>query len=902
MNSFDLQTLLLINITKLDVDMRTLLNIVVLTMVLVSCSKKIDSGAIPKNARVGLQDVVIIEGLTYLKSSEEQLTGTVEELWPNGQKKQTIEYRAGKRHGQTFSWYLSGQIKSKGQWIDGTREGSWFIYSEDGLEQYEETYREGVLVSQKGSASAKLKAQIQEAASNREAMDNDVWKDEVASQEYESTIVRLWDDLRAVKHDWQPLHDFVFDHLRVGSPEKTSKHQHSVEQVVFGESNKTLNQGQWQAQLDQWRESGYRVVETEWHQEVFEPATKGKAAYSEFKIVAHVEQAARQKRFIIRGRLHIQWKARRGLSDRPVASQMRVSELVILRRKGEVPFARVKILDTLEDNPQKLNRLQQQAKAGSPGNVLAAPLLVEDLNGDGLPEIVLAGANRIYMNRGGMDFESKKLIPNLGRELMAATLADFDGDGVMDLFAVGNGAVPAVFLGRGDGRFQFPPKTVRIKPVNFPQCISAGDVDGDGDLDVYLAQYKPPYGAGQMPTPYHDANDGAPAVLLINDGKGVFSNGTKAAALDKKNRRRTFSSSLVDLDSDRDQDLVVVSDFAGIDIFLNDGTGKFNDVTDRLGDFRYSFGMSHALADFNGDGQVDIYMTGMGSTTARRLTRLGKGRSGFEHLKVAPEMGYGNRLLLGQSEGRFIQPDYNDLLARTGWSWGCTPWDFDNDGDRDLYVANGNLSAKSAQDYCTTFWRHDLRDGTSKDSFVMTGVYKQCMSGLGMDISWNGYEHNALLINERDGRYLNISFLLGLSFEFDSRSVVSADLDADGRSDLLVIERDRLRNIHQTYGFVNYVHVVHNQLDTDNHWIGVRLPLDRPDYPPFGAMVWVHALGGSQCLPVVSGDSYKAQHPTSRHFGLGKETNVKAIEVQWVNGKVTRLNKPRADRYHTINP
>ena len=98
------------------------------------------------------------------------------------------------------------------------------------------------------------------------------------------------------------------------------------------------------------------------------------------------------------------------------------------------------------------------------------------------------------------------------------------------------------------------------------------------------------------------------------------------------------------------------------------------------------------------------------------------------------------------------------------------------------------------------------------------------------------------------------------------------------------------------------MHVVHNQLDTDNHWIGVRLPLDRPDYPPFGAMVWVHALGGSQCLPVVSGDSYKAQHPTSRHFGLGKETNVKAIEVQWVNGKVTRLNKPRADRYHTINP
>ena len=255
--------------------MRTLLNIVFFTVVLIGCSKKTDSGLVPKNVRVDLQDVELREGLTYLKSSGELLTGTLEELWPNGQKKQMVEYRAGKIHGQASSWYLSGQMKSKGQWIDGRREGSRFIYSEDGLEQYEETYREGVLVAQKGSASAKLKAQIQEAASNREAMDKDVWKDEVTSQEYESTIVHLWDDLRAVKHDWKPLHDFIFNDLQVGSPGKISKHQHSVEQVIFGEPNKMLDRNQWQAQLAQWREGGYRLVETEWHQEVFEPASKG---------------------------------------------------------------------------------------------------------------------------------------------------------------------------------------------------------------------------------------------------------------------------------------------------------------------------------------------------------------------------------------------------------------------------------------------------------------------------------------------------------------------------------------------------------------------------------------------------------------------------------------------------
>ncbi len=888
---------------EIVVKMRLIVNILIGLVFLLGCSKKADLENTTGEVRVGLQDVEQKGLIVVLKSSGEAFTGMVEEQWPNGEKKRVSEYKSGRKNGKSLEWYLGGQMKSKGQWLNGKREGLFLIVSQDGLEQYEEIYRDGVLSSRKGSASDKLKAQIRDATLTREQMDKDVWKDEMASQDYESTIVRLWDDLRAAKHDWQPLHDFIFNSLKIGDPKKTSNHQHSVKKVIFGAAEKTLSRAQWQSQLVQWKKLGFRLVETEWHQEVFEPSLDGKPASSQFKIVAHVEHKKNEERYIIRGRLHIRWSGKRDVSGRPIASDMKLTEMLLLRRNGVVPFIKSAVLDVLVEDPQKRRRLQQSAKAGSPGNALAAPLLVEDLTGDGLPEILLAGANRLFLNRGGMSFESRVLIPELQRELMAASLADFDGDGKLDLFGVANGAVPALFLGKGEGHFAFPPKTVQIAPIDFPQSVSVGDIDKDGDLDVYLAQYKPPYGAGQMPTPYYDANDGAPALLLINDGKGTFTDGTQSSGLDKKNRRRTFSGSLVDLDADKDLDLVVVSDFAGIDIYLNDGVGKFSDVTDHLGNHRYSFGMSHALADFNGDGKIDIYMTGMGSTTARRLTRLGQGRKGFEHLKAAPDMGYGNRLLLGQGIGRFQQPEYNDLLARTGWSWGCTPWDFDNDGDRDLYIANGNLSAKSAQDYCTTFWRHDLRDGTSKDSFVMSGVYMQCMSGLGMDISWNGYEHNALLINEGSGSYLNISFLLGLSFEFDSRSVVSADLDMDGRPDLLVIERDRLRNVHQTFGFVNYVHLVRNQMPANgNHWIGVQLPLDQPDYSPSGAMVWVHTKDGKQCLPVVSGDSYKAQHPAARHFGLGNTDKVVAIEVQWPNGEITMVKNPPVDKYNIIEP
>ena len=94
--------------------------------------------------------------------------------------------------------------------------------------------------------------------------------------------------------------------------------------------------------------------------------------------------------------------------------------------------------------------------------------------------------------------------------------------------------------------------------------------------------------------------------------------------------RRTFSASLVDLDEDRDLDLMVVADFSGMDVYLNDGGGKFTDATARLVDQRHGFGMSHTFGDWDGDGREDVYMVGMSSTTARRLDRLGLSRPGFE--------------------------------------------------------------------------------------------------------------------------------------------------------------------------------------------------------------------------------------------------------------------------------
>jgi len=129
----------------------------------------------------------------------------------------------------------------------------------------------------------------------------------------------------------------------------------------------------------------------------------------------------------------------------------------------------------------------------------------------------------------------------------------------------------------------------------------------------------------------------------------------------------------------------------------------------------------------------------------------------------------------------FEQPPFNDQVARTGWSWGCTAFDFDNDADKDIYVANGHQSGKSAQDYCTTFWCHDIYTGDSQNDSSVEQLFSTSMAKLiNREISWNGFEHNALLINRKEKGFFEAGFLMGIAFEGDGRVVLSDDFNNDG--------------------------------------------------------------------------------------------------------------------------
>ena len=727
--------------------------------------------------------------------------------------------------------------------------------------------------SQTGS-SAPTSAQPFLAA--RAQLDQTVWAPEVLAQHYERRFVQLWDLLLQGDDKYGALANFPFSTLRFGRPAGQESLDLGIRRTTYTGNARNLSPEAWGALLNQFQSEGYAIEQTEWHHSSFEPPQDDRAAQSEVSAVIHAVRENPPHRVIVQAKLAVTWSSQVDAQDVPIPDVIEVADLQILDRQAPSAFREVfQVASTATQRPLQ-------------------PLLVEDLDGDGRLEIVMGGRNRVLWNRGPGQFESAPFLKDDHAIADAAILADFTGDGHLDFVAVDTTLYPLLFEGDAGGQFTKPAQRLADVQFKHPKVFTASDIDADGDLDLFIANYKNSYTDGQMASPYYDANDGYPAYLLRNDGNGVFRDITEVAGLGTKRFRRTYSSSFVDLDDDTDMDLIVISDFAGLDLYLNNGQGQFTDVTDTLGRDRHLFGMSHTFGDYDLDGNLDLYVTGMGSTTARRLEGMGLGPDDKpEHNDLRSAMGYGNRMFVRRGD-KFGVAAFNDQIAQSGWSWGTSSFDFDNDGDEDIFVANGHISGKSIQDYCTVFWRHDIYTDDSQDNVGRENMFDFVMSPLQeTDISWNGYEHKVLWMNEEGARFTNVAYLLGVAFEYDARAVVTDDLDGDGHVDLLVVEFLWETDNHT-------LHVYQNRLPEAGNWIGVRLREAGPGLSTIGTIVTVRTKAGSQMRRFVTGDSFSAQHSSTAHFGLGSQTEVEAIEVRWPNGTTRRIDRPVINQYLTV--
>lgn len=717
----------------------------------------------------------------------------------------------------------------------------------------------------------------------RKATDESVWAKEVQAQAYEEVFIDLWNQLLNSADMLDTISAFQFGKLLAGQPGPAKELPYGIKVSPLNSTASEMNGAQFKALAASLKQKGIRLDMTEWHHGAFDTFPDG-TAESKVSTTLYLEQAQDQRRWVVKGTLKIKWPVRE--PGKPFAPAfIDTTDLTLAERQGPKAYSEI-----------PAENLGHQGVIPAGGT-----LLVYDLDRDGLDDILLPARNQIYWNQGGFKFKRDVLLADPGpiplRPLGAAVVADVTGDGNADLLLSTKHCAVALYEADKSGRFTTQGKKLFThSQATDPSVLTAGDVNGDGRLDLWLTQYRQAYQGGQMPTPYFDANDGYPSYLLINQGGGNFIDATEASGLAPKRFRRTYSTSFVDLDEDQDLDLIVVSDYSGVDVYRNNGKGQFEDITSQAVDERANFGMSHAFGDFNRDGKLDFFVTGMSSTTARRLEHMKLGREEFpDYQKMRMPMGYGNRMYLRQADGNYRQPAWRDQVARSGWSWGCAAFDFANDGLLDIYIANGHISGKTTKDYCTRFWTQDIYTGSPVPDLGFAKAMQAELNNT-RDWSWNGYEKKALFLGTATDSYYNSSYLLGIAFEYDGRHVISADLDNDGRRDFLIVEQQNSAKPNET----QQLHVLKNTFTTDNNWIGFRFT-EEPGFSPIGARVVIKTASYESASCLINGDSFDSQHPLVIHYGLGKADKVAEATVYWPNGKTSKLLAPAANRYHPLS-
>ncbi len=506
-----------------------------------------------------------------------------------------------------------------------------------------------------------------------------------------------------------------------------------------------------------------------------------------------------------------------------------------------------------------------QHKDGSSGRrfiiePMCAGVATLDYDNDGLIDLYfLCGAalpgthyntppkNRLYRNLGDFQFVDVTEQSGAGDEgfALGVTVGDYDHDGYPDLY-VNNAGVDALLRNNGDGTFSNV--TIQVG-VDNGDVVGAGvcflDIEGDGDIDLYVGNYlefdvhehveRTVQGYPSYPSP-RDFNP-IPDKLFRNNGDGTFTDVSAESGIGAI-AGRAMGMVCADADDDGDTDVFVLCDFAVNLYFENDGTGKFEEAAVLTGLAYNGLGQENAsmgvdCADLDNDGKLDFFMTDYQGEFVVYYRNLGDGR--FEDATQETHAGDGS---------------YNHV------NWGTALIDFDNDGDRDIFIANGHTEDNI--DLYSSSTKHKVR--------------------------------NQVLMNKGNGTFVDVSDSCGDGLDpvCASRGVAFDDLDNDGDIDGIV------QNSREAPT------VLRNDLPPGRHWIQLYLTGTRANRDAVGSRIKVVAGDLSQIDEVHSGRGYQSHFGTRLHFGLGEHDHVDRIEIRWLGGGTSVLENLPADKLYRI--
>lgn len=462
-----------------------------------------------------------------------------------------------------------------------------------------------------------------------------------------------------------------------------------------------------------------------------------------------------------------------------------------------------------------------------------------DLDGDGWLDLIVVGGPRspeakkfrknegpeevhVYRNLGTGRFEEITARSGIAadRTAVAVAIADFDGDGDRDVYLVDRGP-NQLYRNRGDAVFENVTDSAGVGDEHFGVGAVFFDMERDGDLDLYVTNYLE---HDKRQTAYY-APDGYPGpltykaepdVLYVNSGDGTFVDASFSSAVGAL-RGRGMSLAAADFDEDGDTDIFVANDATENFLLLNQGDGQWSEEGLGAGvamgeNGEQTSAMAADVGDIDGDGHLDLVVSDTAFGAFYRRVRPG--------FFVDEVMQSG----IGPLSGQYV-------------SWGQNLIDFDNDGDLDLFVANGGL--------------HHV-------------------------VGWE----DLLLRNTGQGRFEDASDDGGPYFtaQHVGRSSIIGDYDNDGDMDLFVTS---IQGRH---------FLLRNDSHNDASWISLDL-VGRNGRDPFGARVEVQANGRIFVSEYRSPSAYLGQNDPRVHFGLGEAVErVEQISIVWPDGRDLILN------------
>ena len=481
---------------------------------------------------------------------------------------------------------------------------------------------------------------------------------------------------------------------------------------------------------------------------------------------------------------------------------------------------------------------------------------VADFDGDGLLDIYVTnsvGANALYRNTGDLrfvDVAAEAWVEDPASRSNGACAADYDNDGDTDLY-VGNYGPSKLFRNRGDATFEEVTAAAGLtessRNLRTMGC-AWGDYDADGFLDLIFVRHLDDSDPGVFAWGQRDLSEFAdPLALFRNRGDGTFADVTALlgdpAPARGIVRGAGFQPAFVDYDNDNDLDIYVVNDF-GDEItpnvlWRNDGRAAsgaswvFTDVSTASGTDVAINGMGLALGDYDLDGFTDFYITNIDDAVLLR----NNGDGTFSERTRDAGVGRGR---IGIPEGYSV-------------GWGTAFFDYDNDGDQDLYLAAGYL-----------------------DTDPDTNPVQQ---------------PNALFRNDGDGTFTDLPpWASGANDPGFGRGAAYGDFDGDGCLDLYVV------NIGEFEGRPGVANLFRNNCASGNKWLMVRAVGTLSNRDGIGATITVSAAGSTQHRTVTAGSSQMSQHMLAAHFGLGAAAHVDTLTVRWPSGRSQTLTDVAANQ------